>query len=72
MGSCFLGFLGAGLRMAKRRLGGAPLIIAAIVFTVSISFFALAGAPFFFIAAILGLLRTKSVEVTRTEAHQAR
>lgn len=55
-----VGILGAGLVMAKPRLGAAILLIAAIGITISISFFAVVAAPLLFIAAVLGFFGRKS------------
>jgi hypothetical protein len=49
---CFVGFLGAGLAMARPKFGGLLLLVAAVGFTISISWFAIVSGPLFFIAAI--------------------
>jgi hypothetical protein len=53
---CFLGFLGAGLALAKPRIAGLLLLVSAIGITISISLFAVLAAPLFLIAAILAFL----------------
>jgi hypothetical protein len=53
---CFLGFLGAGFALAKPRFAGALLLISAIGFMISISWFAIITAPLFLFASFFAFL----------------
>jgi hypothetical protein len=50
---CLLGFLGAGLAMARPLVGAIILLVAALGALVSMSLFAIIVSPLFLIAAIL-------------------
>lgn len=65
---CVIGFLGAGLAMAKPRIGAALLIVSAIGVTISISYFAIASAPLFLIAGILAFWGRKSGAAVQSSA----
>jgi hypothetical protein len=56
MGFCLLGFIGAGLTMAKPSLGGVLLLIAAVGFLFSVSWFAIITTPLFLLAAGLAFM----------------
>jgi hypothetical protein len=69
---CLLGFLGAGLIMAKPLAGSIILLISALGALVSMSFFAIIVSPLFLIAAILGFLgRNSGAERVTIEAPPA-
>jgi hypothetical protein len=52
-GFCLLGFVGAGIAMAKPGLSALLLLIASVGFLISVSWFALITAPLFLIASLL-------------------
>jgi hypothetical protein len=56
---CFLGFIGAGLALAKPKLSGFILLIAAVGFTVSISWFAIISGPLFLMASFFAFMGKK-------------
>jgi hypothetical protein len=53
---CLLGFLGAGLALPKPVVGGVLLLIAAIGFMISVSWFAIVTTPMFLLAAMLAFM----------------
>lgn len=65
---CVIGFLGAGLAMAKPVLGAVLLIVSAVGITISISYFAIASAPLFLIAGILAFFGRKAGSVVHSGA----
>jgi hypothetical protein len=68
---CFLGFLGAGLSIAKPRLGSLLLLIAAIGMIISISEVAIGPAPLLLMASLLAFLgRRKKTEADGSRAKQ--
>ena len=56
---CFLGFVGAGFALAKPKLSGVVLLISAIGFTVSISWFAIISGPLFLLASLFAFMGKK-------------
>ena len=56
---CFLGFIGAGLALAKPKLSGVILLISAIGFTISISWFAIISGPLFLMASLFAFMGRK-------------
>jgi len=56
MAFCLLGFLGAGLAMPKPTAGGVILLLAAIGFMISVSWFAIVTTPMFLLAAMLAFM----------------
>ena len=56
MAFCLLGFLGAGLAMPKPTVGGVFLLLAAIGFMISVSWFAIVTTPMFLLAAMLAFM----------------
>lgn len=56
MAFCLLGFLGAGLAMARPTAGGVILLLAAVGFLISVSWFAIVTTPLFALAALLAVV----------------
>jgi hypothetical protein len=56
---CFLGFVGAGFALAKPKLSGVILLISAIGFTISISWFAVISGPLFLMASLFAFMGKK-------------
>ena len=66
---CLLGFLGAGLAMAKPLAGAIILLISALGALISMSFFAIIVSPLFLIAALLAFFgRSRRAERVTIEA----
>jgi hypothetical protein len=66
---CLLGFLGAGLAMAKPLAGAIILLVSALGALISMSFFAIIVSPLFLIAAILAFFgRNSGAERVTIEA----
>jgi len=70
---CILGFLGAGLAMARPLVGGLILLISALGALVAMSLFAIIVSPLFLIAAILAFFgRNRGAERVTIESQPPR
>ena len=52
----FLGFVGSGLALAKPKLSGAILLVSAIGFIISLSWFAVISGPLFLMASLFAFM----------------